>query len=106
MKFIVSSLSIPGMFVGKNFDLKVHELSEDEFQVLAYDGYSCIGQEDIAQATGFVLNREPVKARIGDILLLAQLYNGVLKFYCIQVLKSTTPLLREEELEYLEMGEF
>ena len=99
-------MSIPGMFVDKDFILHTHELSEDEFQVLAYDGYSCIGQEDIAQATGFALNREPVKARIGDILLLAQLYNGVLKFYCIQVMGSDTPLLREEELAYEEYGEY
>lgn len=103
MKFIVSSLS-PSMFLAKDFDLKFHELTEDEFQALAYDGYSCIGAEDIAQATGFAYNKEIVKCRIGDVLLLAQLYKGTMRFYCIQVVESSSPLLREDEI-YAEIGE-
>ena len=97
MKFIISSLS-PGMFQEKNFDLKFHELSEDEFQALALDGFSHIGHEDIADLTGFAYNKDPVHARVGDVLLLAQKYRGVLRFYCIQVVESETPLFREEEL--------
>lgn len=104
MKFIVSSLS-PNMFPKVDFDLKWHHLSEDEFQALAYDGYSCVGAEDIAEAIGFAYNKEVVKSRIGDVLLLVQLSKGVLRFYCIQVCESSSPLLREEEI-YAEIGEF
>ena len=97
MKFIISSLS-PSMFAHKDFDLKFHELAEDEFQALALDGFSHIGHEDIAKATGYAYNKDPVHARIGDVLLLAQVYRGALRFYCIQVVESSTPLFREEEL--------
>jgi len=100
MKFIISSLS-PGMFQEPNFNLKFHELTEDEFQALALDGFSHIGHEDISQLIGFAYNKDPVHARIGDVLLLAQKYRGVLRFYCIQVVESDSPLFREEEL-YIE----
>jgi hypothetical protein len=100
MKFIISSIS-PGMFQAKNWDLKFHELTEEEFQALAMDGFSHIGHQDIAEVTGFAYNKDPVHARIGDVLLLAQKYRGVLRFYCIQVVESSTPLFREEEL-YIE----
>jgi hypothetical protein len=78
-------------------------LSEDEFQSLAYDAYSCIGAEDVATLTGFAYNKESVKARPGDILLLADWDNGDLVYYCIQIVESETPLFREEELEYQEV---
>jgi len=97
MKFIISNLS-PSMFTNKNFDLKFHELTEDEFQALAYDGFSHIGHEDIASVTGFAYNKDPVHARIGDILLLAYMYRGTIRYCCIQVTESDAPLLREEEL--------
>lgn len=101
MKFIISGISM-NLFQDKDFDLKIHELSEDEFQAIAYDAFSYIGQQDVADATGFAYNRESFKARVGDILLLAQIYHKTLRFYCIQVCPSETPLLREEELDAFE----
>lgn len=101
MKFIISKFS-PKMIIGNDYDLAWHTLSEDEFHAVAVDGYSCIGQEDIAKLTGFAFNKEPVRARIGDILLLADWDNGALTFYCITVHESETPLYRTDELEYLE----
>ena len=97
MKFIISTFS-PNMFMAKDFDLKFHRLTEDEFQALSYDAYSCVGYEDVAQALNIAYNKETVKARPGDILLLAQMNNGNLDFYCIQVLESEAPLLRTDEL--------
>jgi hypothetical protein len=102
MKFIISRYS-PKMIQARDFDLKWHELSEDEFQSLAYDAYSCIGAEDVATLTGFAYNKESVKARPGDILLLADWDNGDLVYYCIQIVESETSLFREEELEYQEV---
>lgn len=104
MKFIISSMSM-AMFIAKDFDLKVHALTEDEFQALAYDGISHIGHQDIAEITNFAYNKSPVQARIGDILLVAQKYRGVLKYHCLQVVESEAPLLREDEL-YAEIGEY
>lgn len=102
MKFIISGIGM-GLFTGSSFDLRCHELTEEEFHALAIDGYSCIGHEDIAQLTGFAYNKESVKARPGDVLLLAQKYRGALRFHCIQVMESEAPLLREEELYVEEM---
>ena len=97
MKFIISNLS-PNMFQEKEFDLKFHELTEDEFQAIALDGFSHIGHEDIATITGFAYNKDPVHARIGDVLLLAQMHRGNIRYYCIQVVESDAALFREEEL--------
>lgn len=97
MKFIISTFS-PSMFVQSDFDLRWHRLSEDEFQALMLDSYSCVGYEDVATMLNVAHNKEPVKARVGDILLLAQISNGKLEYWCIQVCPSETPLLRTEEL--------
>ena len=86
------------MFIGKDYDLKVHELTEDEFHAIAYDGISHIGHHDIAEITNFAYNKTPVQVRPGDILLVAQKYHGVLRFHCIQMFESESPLFREEEL--------
>jgi len=101
MKFIISTFS-PKMFIEADFDLKWHRLSEDEFQALIYDAYSCVGYEDVAGMLNVAHNKEPVKARTGDILLLADLSNGVLEYWCIQICPSESPLVRAEELEFLE----
>lgn len=97
MKFIISSYS-PNMIQANDFSLDWHEVSEEEFQQLIYDGYSCVGHEDIADAINVAFNKEPVKARIGDVLLYANLERGVLKFYCILVCNSIRELIREEEI--------
>ena len=104
MKFIISRYS-PKMIMAKDFDLKWHSLSEEEFKALAHDAYSCIGAEDVAKITGFDYNYESVRARPGDILLLADWDKGRLTYWCIQICTSETPLIREEELEYQELEE-
>ena len=86
------------MFIANDFDLRWHKLTEEEFQALAYDAYSCVGYKDVATMINVAHNKEPVKARPGDILLLAQLSNGNLEYYCIQVCPSEFPLVRTEEL--------
>ena len=91
------------MIIEPEFDLKWHQLSEDEFQSIGFDAYSCIQHEDVAKATGFAYNPEVIKARVGDVFLLADYDKGALVvFYCIQIMKSDAPLFREEELEQLE----
>ena len=97
MKFIISGIGM-GIFLNPSFSLDVDEISEEEFQAIGYDAYSCIGQKDIAEVTGFAYNKEPVKARVGDILLIANKYSGVLRFHLARIRESDNPLLREEEL--------
>ena len=97
MKFIISSYS-PNMIQAHDFSLDWHEVTEEEFQALIYDAYSCVGHRDIADAINVAYNKEPVHARPGDILLYANMERGVLKFYCVLVCNSRRELLREEEL--------
>ena len=97
MKFIVSSYS-PNMIQANDFSLDWHEVKEDEFQALIYDAYSCVGHPDIADAINVACNKETVHARIGDILLYANMERGALKFYCVLVCNSIRELIREEEI--------
>ena len=97
MKFIISSYS-PNMVQANDFSLDWHEVTEEEFQNLIYDGYSCVGHKDIADAINVAYNKEPVRARIGDVLFYANLERGVMKFYCIVVMQSIRELVREEEI--------
>ena len=101
MKFIISSYS-PNMIQAHDFSTDWHEVTEEEFQALIYDAYSCVGHEDIAQLINVAHNKEPVHARIGDVLLYANMERGQLKFYCILVCNPIRDIIREEEI-YQEM---
>ena len=96
MKFIISSFS-PNMIQG-DFSTDWHEVSETEFQALIFDAYSCVGHKDIADTINVAHNKEPVHARIGDVLLYANLERGALKFYCILICNPIRELIREEEI--------
>ena len=98
MKFIVSTFNPNKMIIDKNYDLRVHELNEEEFQALILDAYSCVGYEDVAIMLNVAYNKEPVKARIGDTILFADMNKGTLEYSCIQICPSEFPLIREEEL--------
>ena len=97
MKFIISTFS-PKMFINNDFDLKFHRLTEEEFQEFIIDAYSCVGYEDVAEMLNVAHNKEPVRARINDILLLADYSNGNLEYWCIHVCSSEFPLVRADEL--------
>ena len=97
MKFIVSTFNPTKMIIEEDFDLKVHKLTEEEFMTLCLDAYSCVGYQDVALMLNVAHNREPVKARIGDIILFADMNNGTLEYSCIQICPSEFPLLREDE---------
>ena len=68
----------------------------------SYDAYSCVGYEDVAKILNVAHNKEPAKARIDDWLLLADMSNGALEYWCIHIVPSEAPLVRADELEYLE----
>ena len=104
MKYITTSISL-SMVQSNDYDLEIHRLSEDEFKVLIKDAYSCVGYQDVADILGIEYNKEPVKARPGDILYVANLQQGTLKFFCVRVVENKNELLREyieeEMIEWL-----
>jgi len=97
MKFIVSTFNPNKMVIDSNFDMEKRALSEEEFQALCFDAYSCVGYEDVALMLNVAHNKEPVKARIGDTLLFADMNKGVLEYSCIRICPPQTPLIREDE---------
>ena len=103
MKFITSTFS-PKMFslIEGDFDLRWHRLTHEEFIAASYDAYSCVGYEDVAKLLNVAHNKESVKVRTDDWLLLADMSNGALEYWCIQVCPSESPLVRADELEFLE----
>ena len=98
MKFIVSTFNPNKMVIDDNFDMEKRRLTEDEFHALCFDAYSCVGYEDVAVMLNVAFNKEPVKARIGDTILLADLNKGVLEYSCIRICPPQTSLIREDEL--------
>ena len=98
MKYITTSISL-SMFQSTDYDLEIHQLKEDEFRALIIDAYSCVGYQDVADILGVAYNKEPVKARPGDLIYCANLQQGNLKFYCIRVVESKSDLIRQYEIE-------
>ena len=98
MKFITSTFNPNKMILDNDFDLRVHTLTEEEFHALILDAYSCVGYEDVALMLNVAYNHEPVKARVGDIILLADMNKGNLEYKCIQICPSEFPLMREDEI--------
>ena len=97
MKFITNSFS-PLMLESASVDLKIHELELEEFEALKIGAESYIQHLDVAEILGLPVNTRPLKVRAGDIILEALLQrNGTMRFYCIQILESETPLLRSYE---------
>ena len=97
MKFITSTFNPNKMVIESNFDMEKRALSEEEFQALCFDAYSCVGYEDVALMLNVAYNKEPVKARIGDTILLADMNKGSLEYCCIRICPPQTPLIREDE---------
>ena len=102
MKFIISSFSWE-MFDQPNITVDRYSLSEEEFQMAILDGVSHVGHEDIAQLINVAYNKQPVHARIGDVLLYANKCKGVLKFYLLIPRENDVSIYREEELYAEEM---
>lgn len=97
MKFITNSFS-PLMLESASVDLKIHELTIDEFEALQSGAESYIQHLDVAEILRLPVNTRPLKVRAGDVILEALLQrNGTMRFYCIQILESEAPLLRSYE---------
>lgn len=103
MKFIISTFS-PKIFsiIEGDFTLDwAKHIPKNEFLAECYDAYSCVGYKDVAKMLNVAHNKEPVKARIGDTLLLADVNDGVIEYHRIHILPKF-PSFEADELEYLE----
>lgn len=112
MKFIGTSWSpnmIRNMIPHKEWDMRCHELTEDEFYFLSNDAFSCINHRGLAKILNVAYNPEHISLNIGDTLLVAHLKGGrlpedaeelnenvILEFYCYQIVESSAPLIREK----------
>lgn len=85
MKFIVSTFNPNKMVVNDDFDLEVRKLPEEDFLCECIDAYSCVGYHDVADMLNVAYNKEPVKARIGDVILLADMNKGNLEYSRIRI---------------------
>lgn len=108
MIYICNSIS-PQMMTSTDMNYSIHEITEEQFYeaIESKETWSCVGHRDLANILGVAYNRESIKVRDGDYLLIAQLNNGrlpkgatslpedmVLKFYCVRISKSM-PLFSE-----------
>ena len=109
MKFIANSFSLQMLTMPTN-TAKINEITEEMFKELADGAISYIGHEDLANLLGFEHNRESLKLRQGDVLLVAQVTGGrlpvgattlpenvVLKYFCVQITESNESNLFDNE---------
>ena len=88
MKYITSSFSNL-MFRDKKALLQREEITEEQFQKEALDGFSYIGAEDVAKDLGFAYNKETIKATEEDVILNVTKDHGNYRFYKVTVVPST-----------------
>ena len=111
MKFIANAFSLQ-MLTNPNGCVRYNEISKERFDYLSHDAISYVGHEDLANILGVTFNRESLKLRQGDTLLVAQVTGGrlpigatelpqgvVLRYYCVQVTESNTVLLGKEKIK-------
>ena len=112
MKFIATSWSpnmIRNMIPHKEWDMRCHELTEEEFFFLSKGALSCLNHRGLAKILGLNFNPKHVSLSIGDTLLVTHLRGGhlpeyaeelteevTLEFYCYQIMESAAPLIREK----------
>ena len=101
MIFLTNSFSLQ-MLTSFPSDFRCVEISKEKFDYYKEHAVSYIGHQDLAYLLSVDYNRESLKLREGDILLVAQLMGGRLpegatnlpdnvgiKCLCVQVLKKS-----------------
>jgi len=100
MIFLASSFSFQ-MITNFPSDLHTDEITKEKFDYYKQHAISYMGNEDLANLLNVDYNRESLKLRGGDVLLVAQLMGGKLpkgatelphnvsiKYLCIHILKN------------------
>ena len=110
MIFLANSFSLQ-MITRFPSDYKVDELTKEKFDYYKQHAVSYIGHRDIANLLGVEYNRESLKLREGDALLVAQVVGGRLpegattlphdvsiRYFCVHMLKSNNGLKETEKI--------
>lgn len=101
MKYVGNGFGL-GMLRDVTCLINSTELTEEEFNMLAYDAHSVIGHKDLAGVLGLEYNRESITLNPGDVFLIAYLYGKgrlpegatsmpddvELRFACLQIIKK------------------
>lgn len=100
MIFLANSFSFQ-MITNFPFDSHTEEITKEKFDYYKQHAVSYMGNEDLANLLDVDYNRESLKLRGGDVLLVAQLMGGKLpkgatelphnvsiKYLCMQILKD------------------
>lgn len=107
MIFLANSFSLQ-MLTTFPSNYRCDEISKEKFDYYKEHAVSYVGHKDLAKLLNVDYNRESLKLRDGDILLVAQITGGRLpegattlphnvsiKYLCVQVLESETGLKDE-----------
>ena len=110
MKFIANAFSLQMPIMPSGL-AQWNEITKERFDYLCQDAISYVGHEDIAKMLGVECNRETLKLRENDVLLVAQVTGGrlpkgatklpddvTIKYYCVQIIEANTKLLGKEKI--------
>lgn len=109
MIFLASSFSLQ-MITHFPYDSHTEEITKEKFDYYKKHAISYVGNEDLANLLDVNYNRESLKLREGDVLLVAQLMGGKLphgatslphnvsiKYVCMHILKNHSDESSEAE---------
>ena len=110
MKFIANAFSLQMPIMSSGL-AQWNEITKERFDYLCQDAISYVGHEDIAKMLSVECNRETLKLREKDVLLVAQVTGGrlpkgatklpddvTIKYYCVQIIEANTKLLDKEKI--------
>ena len=110
MIFLANSFSLQ-MLTTFPSDYRCIEISKEKFDYYKQHAMSYVGHKDLANLLNVDYNRESLKSREGDVLLVAQIIGGRLpegaitlphnvsiKYLCVQVLKSDDGFVESEKI--------
>ncbi len=110
MIFLANSFSLQ-MLTSFPSDFRCDEISKEKFDYYKEHAVSYVGHNDLANLLNVDYNRESLKLRGGDFLLVAQLMGGRLpegatrlpdnvsiKYLCVQVIKSDEDFVESEKI--------
>ncbi len=93
VKYITSAFSL-GMLEEFPVNVKINEISKEEFEEYAVGSQSRILHNDIAERTGYQFNKRSINARAGDTLLIVQEdFDKTLKYHCMKLKEENSELL-------------
>lgn len=110
MIFLANSFSLQ-MLTSFPSDYRCMEINKEKFDYYKQHAVSFVGHKDLANLLNVDYNRESLKLREGDVLLVAQIIGGRLpegattlphnvsiKYLCVHVLESNNGFVEREKI--------